>query len=148
MPVNRIFRPDAAGREPSRKSLKAGPVCVPPPSQYVDYLMVHWHTNFEARGKPTMIKCFKASMLDGADPVAAWAPNEVRLDQDKDDAPYSAPERKRDELRHAKRCDLVHVVGHVGCHADEMEQKQPNLMKDQGSDEVGDKTEKQPRTER
>jgi hypothetical protein len=28
-----------------------------------------------------------------------------------------------------------------------MEQKQPNLVKDQGSDEAGDKTEKQPRRE-
>jgi hypothetical protein len=33
VPVNRIFRPDAAGREPTRKSLKAAPVCMPPPSQ-------------------------------------------------------------------------------------------------------------------
>src|SRR5215472_15437997 len=32
VPVNRILRPDAAGREPIRKSLNAGPVCVPPPS--------------------------------------------------------------------------------------------------------------------
>src|SRR5580692_4495794 len=32
VPVNRILRPDAAGREPMRKSLNAGPVCVPPPS--------------------------------------------------------------------------------------------------------------------
>src|ERR1700752_241051 len=32
VPVNRILRPDAAGREPIRKSSKAGPVCVPPPS--------------------------------------------------------------------------------------------------------------------
>ena len=45
-------------------------MCVPPPSQYVDYLMVHWHTNFEARGKPTMIKCFKASMLCAIPPAA------------------------------------------------------------------------------
>ena len=32
VPVKRILRPVAAGRLPTRKSLKAGPVCVPPPS--------------------------------------------------------------------------------------------------------------------
>ena len=36
VPVKCIFRPVAAGRPPTRKSLKAGPVCVPPPS--------HWPT--------------------------------------------------------------------------------------------------------
>jgi hypothetical protein len=30
--VKCIFRPVAGGSEPIRKSLKAGPVCVPPPS--------------------------------------------------------------------------------------------------------------------
>jgi hypothetical protein len=30
----------------------------------------------------------------------------------------------------------VHVIGDVRCHADEMEQKQPDLMKDQRSDEA------------
>ena len=33
VPVNRILRPVAAGSDPIRKSLKAGPECVPPPSQ-------------------------------------------------------------------------------------------------------------------
>src|SRR5579859_732764 len=33
VPVNRIFRPVEALNDPMRKSLKAGPVCVPPPSQ-------------------------------------------------------------------------------------------------------------------
>ena len=32
VPVKCIFRPDAAGSEPARKSPKAGPVWVPPPS--------------------------------------------------------------------------------------------------------------------
>src|SRR6266851_1672744 len=32
VPVKCIFRPVAGGSEPIRKSLKAGPVCVPPPS--------------------------------------------------------------------------------------------------------------------
>src|SRR6266851_122170 len=36
VPVKCIFRPVAAGSEPTRKSLKAGPLCVPPPS--------HWPT--------------------------------------------------------------------------------------------------------
>src|SRR3954470_12689447 len=33
VPVKCILRPVAAGSEPARKSLNAGPVCVPPPSQ-------------------------------------------------------------------------------------------------------------------
>jgi hypothetical protein len=33
VPVNRIFRPVAAGNDQTRKSLNAGPLCVPPPSQ-------------------------------------------------------------------------------------------------------------------
>src|ERR1700730_12469312 len=33
VPANRIVRPLASGNAPTRKSLKAGPVCVPPPSQ-------------------------------------------------------------------------------------------------------------------
>src|SRR6266550_2541556 len=32
MPVNFILRPVLAGKDPTRKSLNAGPVCVPPPS--------------------------------------------------------------------------------------------------------------------
>jgi hypothetical protein len=32
IPVNRIFRSVAVGKDPIRKSLKAGPVCVLPPS--------------------------------------------------------------------------------------------------------------------
>ena len=34
VPVKRILWPLAAGRLPMRKSLKAGPVCVPPPSYW------------------------------------------------------------------------------------------------------------------
>src|ERR1700739_4034158 len=33
VPVKCIFRPVAAGNDPTRKSLNAGPLCVPPPSQ-------------------------------------------------------------------------------------------------------------------
>src|SRR2546429_603913 len=33
VPVKCIFRPVAAGNDPTRKSLNAEPVCVPPPSQ-------------------------------------------------------------------------------------------------------------------
>jgi hypothetical protein len=33
------------------------------PLTYVDGLMVRWHINFEAGGKPMMIKCLKAAML-------------------------------------------------------------------------------------
>jgi len=44
---------------------------------YVDGLMVRWHTNFEAGGKPTMIKCLKVAMscsiLLAAAGIAAYA---------------------------------------------------------------------------
>src|ERR1700752_1079354 len=33
VPVKCILRPVAAGNDPTRKSLNAGPLCVPPPSQ-------------------------------------------------------------------------------------------------------------------
>src|SRR5207245_4637250 len=39
VPVNRIFRPVAAGNDPMRKSLKAGPVCVPAAFPAADHVV-------------------------------------------------------------------------------------------------------------